>query len=84
VIGTVKWFNEKGFGVITDESGKEYFVHYSAIIKNGFRILYVGDVVQFDESENSNGPLAINVTITARAPRVTFSEGNYIKKGADM
>jgi len=55
--GTVKWFNEsKGYGFIEpDGGGKDLFVHFSAIQGDGFRTLYEGDKVTFDEEDDPRG-----------------------------
>ncbi|MFQ5457605.1 MAG: cold-shock protein [Myxococcota bacterium] len=61
--GTVKWFNEKkGYGFITQESGEDVFVHFTAINSEGFKTLAEGDNVQFDVTQGSKGPQAANVT----------------------
>ncbi|MEW6585869.1 MAG: cold-shock protein, partial [Nitrospirota bacterium] len=58
----VKWFNEsKGFGFITSDDGKDFFVHYSSIQSNGFKSLSEGDNVSFDIEDGPKGPRAINV-----------------------
>ncbi len=60
--GTVKWFNEKkGYGFITPEEGNDVFVHFSGIKGDGFKTLPEGAQVEFDITEGSKGPQAINV-----------------------
>lgn len=60
--GTVKWFNnQKGYGFISDEEGKDVFVHYSGIAMEGFRSLEEGQEVEYDIVDGEKGPQAINV-----------------------
>ena len=60
--GTVKWFNaKKGFGFISDETGKDVFVHYSGITMDGFKSLEEGQAVEFDVVNGEKGPQASNV-----------------------
>ena len=61
-IGTVKWFNAKnGFGFISDEEGKDVFVHFSALQMDGFKVLEEGDKVEFEVVNGEKGPQAANV-----------------------
>jgi CspA family cold shock protein len=60
--GTVKWFNEKkGFGFITQDSGSDVFVHYSAIKGDGFKTLSEGEKVTFTVTDGPKGPQASDV-----------------------
>jgi CspA family cold shock protein len=60
--GRVKWFNDaKGFGFITQESGDDVFVHFSAISAQGFKTLTEGDQVEFDVTRGPKGLQAANV-----------------------
>ncbi len=63
VTGTVKWFNdEKGFGFIEQEGGKDVFVHYSAITAEGRKTLTEGQQVTMTVTQGNKGPQAEDVT----------------------
>ena len=61
--GTVKWFDsDKGFGFITPADGSEaVFVHFSAIVGDGFKTLEEGQAVEFDVVQGNRGEQAANV-----------------------
>jgi len=61
--GKVKWFsNQKGYGFITSEDGKDVFVHYSAISGDGYKTLEEGQEVNFEVSQGTKGEQATNVS----------------------
>lgn len=59
--GKVKWFNaEKGYGFITQDDGKEIFVHFKDI-QGGVNALKDNDNVEFDVEEGRKGQQAVKV-----------------------
>ena len=63
VEGKVKWFNdEKGFGFIEQEGGKDVFVHFSVIQGSGRKTLKEGQRVTMEVVSGAKGPQAENVT----------------------
>ena len=61
--GHVKWFNAtKGYGFISQEGGKDVFVHFSAIQGDGFKTLDEGQEVEFEVTDGPKGPQAVNVS----------------------
>ncbi|MEK3886096.1 cold-shock protein CspD [Bacillus sp. FSL K6-3431] len=61
--GKVKWFNnEKGFGFLEVDGGDDVFVHFTAILGEGFKSLEEGEEVSFEIVEGNRGPQAANVT----------------------
>ncbi|MBS6644453.1 MAG: cold-shock protein [Clostridiaceae bacterium] len=62
--GTVKWFNaQKGYGFITnDNGGDDVFVHFSAIVSNGFKSLEEGQKVTFDTEKDPKDSRKLKAT----------------------
>jgi CspA family cold shock protein len=62
--GTVKWFNgSKGYGFIQREQGDDVFVHFNAIVGDGYRNLEEGQRVEFTVTQGQKGPQAENVVV---------------------
>lgn len=60
--GTVKWFNgSKGYGFIERESGGDVFVHFNAIVGDGYKTLEEGQRVEFTVTQGQKGLQAENV-----------------------
>ena len=64
ITGKVKWFNnEKGFGfILNEETGKDIFVHFSAITQEGYKSLTEGDTVSYEIKETDRGAQAVKVS----------------------
>jgi CspA family cold shock protein len=65
--GVVKWFNsQKGYGFIEHQGGPDVFVHYSAVVGQGYRNLDEGEKVEFSITEGPKGPQASEVVRLGR------------------
>lgn len=66
--GTVKWFNNsKGYGFIQRDAGGDVFVHYRAIVGDGYRTLEEGTRVKFKVTQGQKGLQAEEVSIVGGA-----------------
>jgi len=75
VLVEVKWFNdEKGFGFIEQEGGKDVFVHHSSINSNGHKSLKEGQRVTMEVTAGQKGPQAENVTRNPTQERISLPE----------
>jgi CspA family cold shock protein len=73
ITGTVKWFSDqKGYGFIARDEGKDVFVHFSGIRPGGPRSLSEGDKVEFTVEVDQRGPRAVDLVVTESAPRQDF------------
>lgn len=60
----VKWFNnEKGFGFLNYTETEDIFVHYSAILGEGYKTLEPNDEVEFDLIKTDKGLQAKNIEL---------------------
>jgi CspA family cold shock protein len=67
--GTVKWFNNaKGYGFVTPDQGEQdIFIHFSAIVMEGYKTLKEGQKVQFELEEGPKGLHAANLSAVSEA-----------------
>ena len=66
--GTVKWFdNAKGFGFAVNESGEDVFIHYRAIMGEGFKTLAEGQTIEFVQVKSEKGWQAAEVSVLETA-----------------
>ena len=62
--GAVKWFNgSKGYGFIERDQGGDIFVHFSAILADGYRTLEEGQRVEFTVAQGAKGLQAQEVVV---------------------
>ncbi|MAT59919.1 MAG: cold-shock protein [Melioribacteraceae bacterium] len=62
--GTVKWFNSsKGYGFIQRQNGEDVFVHFQAIVGDGYRTLEEGQKVEFTVAKGQKGLQAQEVRV---------------------
>jgi len=67
MVGKVKWFDsKKGYGFILNDEGDEIFVHFTAIIKEGFKALTEGQQVEYEIGEGAKGRQAVDVKVVGR------------------
>jgi len=64
MLGKVKRFNnEKGYGFIKTENGKDLFFHYSELQMEGYKTVETGQSVEFEVIETEKGLRAVNIRI---------------------
>ncbi len=63
--GTVKWFNtQKGYGfIVSDDGGKDIFVHISAVERSGLRTLTEGQKVEYELQNDKGKTAAVNIKV---------------------
>ncbi|MBR9676059.1 cold shock domain-containing protein, partial [Candidatus Woesearchaeota archaeon] len=77
--GKVKFFNKnKGFGFITADDGKDYFVHLTGVAPGTF--LRDEDPVTFDVEDGERGPKAVNVALSEGGASAPAQEADDVEE----
>lgn len=62
--GIVKWYsNEKGYGFVSIDEGRDAFLHYSELEKIGIKQINEGNELQYDLVETGRGYKAENISL---------------------
>lgn len=83
--GTVKFFDKtKGWGFITDQGGKDVFVHWENIVMDGFRYLDKDDIVNFELRDGGDGreqAVSVIPVLTRKRIEESLKENNlYVEE----
>ncbi len=67
--GKVKWFDvRKGYGFVTDDNGKDTFIHFTGIDEGRHYVgLEAGDVVEYEVGQGTKGPQAEHLKLLIKA-----------------
>lgn len=58
MMATVDWLNDSlGYGFATCEDGSKIFLHQRFIQMSGYRILFKGDIIEFQPARDDEGRL---------------------------
>lgn len=65
--GRVKWFDTKrGYGFITGSDGVDVYVHYTAILSDGFKNLKHNWNVEFETATTDDGRVEARNVVVVR------------------
>lgn len=60
--GKVKWFSDqKGFGFVATETGKDVFIHHSVIEGQGYKTLQENETIEYEAEDSAKGLKATRV-----------------------